>query len=103
MVRKFSNQTPEQIVRKLDKARELRESGSTTAQILTELGISEAALNRLREELLEDNSIENLEHARLLVDLWSRRYNDFHPHSSLGYLSPRQYAEQWRQENTVNA
>ena len=41
----------------------------------------------MRHELLEDNSIENLEHARLLVDLWSRRYNDFHPHSSLGYLT----------------
>ncbi|WP_084797251.1 transposase [Alloscardovia sp. HMSC034E08] len=46
MVRKFSKHTPEQIVRKLDKARELRESGSTTAQILTELRISEATLNR---------------------------------------------------------
>lgn len=46
MVRKFSKHTPEQIVRKLDKSRELRESGSTTAQILTELGISEATLNR---------------------------------------------------------
>lgn len=46
MVRKFSKHTPEQIVRKLDTSRELRESGSTTAQILTELGISEATLNR---------------------------------------------------------
>ena len=46
MVKKFSKHTPEQIVRKLDKARELRESGSTTAQILTALGISEATLNR---------------------------------------------------------
>lgn len=46
MVKKFSKHTPEQIVRKFDKARELRESGSTTAQILTELGISEATLNR---------------------------------------------------------
>ena len=46
MVKKFSKHTPEQIVRKLDKARELRESGSNTAQILTELGISEATLNR---------------------------------------------------------
>lgn len=46
MVKKFSKHTPEQIVRKLNKARELRESGSTTAQILTELGISEATLNR---------------------------------------------------------
>ena len=46
MVKKFIKHTPEQIVRKLDKAQELRESGSTTAQILTELGISEATLNR---------------------------------------------------------
>lgn len=45
-MKKFSKHTPEQIVRKLDKARELRESGSTTAQILTALGISEATLNR---------------------------------------------------------
>lgn len=46
MVKKFSKHTPEQIVRKLDKARELKESGSSTAQILTEFGISEATLNR---------------------------------------------------------
>ncbi len=46
MVKKFSKHTPEQIVRKLDRARELKESGSTTAQILTTLGISEATLNR---------------------------------------------------------
>lgn len=46
MVKKFSKHTPEQIVRKLDKARELKDSGSTTAQILTELGISEATLHR---------------------------------------------------------
>lgn len=46
MVKEFSKHTPEQIVRKPDKSRELRESGSTTAQILTELEISEATLNR---------------------------------------------------------
>lgn len=46
MVKKFTKHTPEQIVRKLDKAREMKEAGSTTAQILTALGISEATLNR---------------------------------------------------------
>ena len=65
-------------------------------------GFVESFHNRMRDELLEDNSIENLEHARLLVAQWSSRYNNFHPHSSLGYLSPRKYAEQWKQENTVN-
>ncbi|QCX47074.1 transposase [Arcanobacterium haemolyticum] len=57
-------------------------------------GFVESFHNRMRDELLEDNSIENLEHARMLVAQWSRRYNDFHPHSSLSYLSPRKYAEQ---------
>ena len=65
-------------------------------------GYVESFHNRMRDELLEDNTIENLEHARMLVAQWSQRYNDLHPHSSLGYLSPRKYAEQWRQENTVN-
>lgn len=32
-------------------------------------GFVESFHNRMRDELLEDNSIENLEHARLLVDL----------------------------------
>lgn len=43
---KFNKHTPEQIVRKLDTARELKKLGATTAQILTERGISEATLNR---------------------------------------------------------
>ncbi|WP_216452450.1 integrase core domain-containing protein [Arcanobacterium phocae] len=65
-------------------------------------GFIESFHNRMRGELLEDNSIENFAHARILVTQWSRRYNNFHPHCSLGYPSPRQYAEQWRQENMVN-
>ena len=32
-------------------------------------GFVESFHNRMKDELLEDNSIENLEHARLLVDL----------------------------------
>lgn len=66
-------------------------------------GFVESFHNRMRDELLEDNSIESLDYARLLVGQWSWRYNGFQPHSSLGYLSPRQYAEQSRQENTVKA
>ena len=65
-------------------------------------GFVESFHNRMRDELLEDNCIENLAHARLLVTQWSHRYNECHPHSSLGYLSPRAYAEQYKQQNTVN-
>ncbi|MGV3154647.1 integrase core domain-containing protein [Corynebacterium sp. 32222D000AT] len=30
--------------------------------------------HRIRNELLEDNSIDNLDHARMLVPLWPRHY-----------------------------
>lgn len=66
-------------------------------------GFVESFHSRMRDELLEDNSIEDLDHARTFVKQWARRYNIFHSHSSLGYLSPRQYAEQRKQQNTVNA
>ena len=65
-------------------------------------GYIESFHNRMRDELLEDNCFENINHARLLVNQWSNRYNNFHPHSSLGYTSPRKYAEQWKEKHTVN-
>ncbi|WP_216387073.1 hypothetical protein [Arcanobacterium phocae] len=40
MVKKISKHTSEQIVRKLDKAQEIRGSGVTTAQILIEVGLA---------------------------------------------------------------
>ena len=38
-------------------------------------------------------------HARTLIGAWSRRYNEEHPHSALGWLSPNQYARQWAQHH----
>ena len=46
MVKKFRKHAPDQIVRKLEKACELKEGGATTGQVLAELNISEATLNR---------------------------------------------------------
>ena len=37
---------------------------------------------------LEDNMFDGLVHARTLVAAWSRRFNEEHPHSALGWLSP---------------
>ena len=58
-------------------------------------GFVESLHNRMRDELLEDNMFDGLDHARTLIAAWSRRYNDDHPHSALGWLSPNQYARQW--------
>lgn len=59
----------------------------------------ESLHNRMRDELLEDNMFEDLDHARTLIAAWSRRYNEEHPHSALGWLSPNQYARQWAQHH----
>ncbi|MEW6858666.1 transposase [Trueperella pyogenes] len=49
-MKKFSKHTPEQIVVKLDKARSLKESGSTVAEVCRELGISEAPYHRWQRQ-----------------------------------------------------
>ncbi len=58
-------------------------------------GFVESLHNRMRDELLEDNMFEDLNHARALIGAWSRRYNEEHPHTALGWLSPNQYTRQW--------
>lgn len=60
-------------------------------------GFIESLHNRIRDELFEDNVFEDLSHARDLMAWWSDRYNQRHPHSALGYISPAQYAQQWAQ------
>ncbi|MBS5245529.1 MAG: integrase core domain-containing protein [Actinomyces graevenitzii] len=36
---------------------------------------------------------------RRACSAWSQRYNEEHPHSALGWLSPNQYARQWAQHH----
>ncbi|WP_368492343.1 hypothetical protein [Cutibacterium sp.] len=31
-----------------------------------------------------------------MVSQWSHRFNNHHPHSSLGYQAPNEYAKQWK-------
>jgi len=48
---------------------------------------------RLREECLNAHWFVTLADARRKIEAWRRDYNDERPHSSLGYLTPRQFAE----------
>lgn len=55
-------------------------------------GFVESFHNRMRDELLEENLFDGVDDARLAAESWSYRYNNFHPHSSLGYRGPAQFA-----------
>lgn len=48
---------------------------------------------RMREECLNENWFRSLNDARATIAAWKDYYNEARPHSSLGYLTPAEYAE----------
>jgi len=48
---------------------------------------------RLREECLNDNQFLTLVEAQTIIEAWRKDYNEERPHSSLGGLTPREFAE----------
>lgn len=47
----------------------------------------------LREECLNSHWFQTLEEAERKIEQWRKEYNRFRPHSSLGNLTPREYAQ----------
>jgi putative transposase len=53
---------------------------------------------RLRDECLNDNWFMSLHHAQQVVEKWRLDYNNARPHSSLGDLTPLEFAEKEREK-----
>ena len=53
----------------------------------------ESLNGRIRDEFLNAHSFLNIYSARQLAALWRDDYNETRPHSSLGYLTPKAFAE----------
>jgi len=53
-----------------------------------ENGYVESFIGKLRDELLNGEIFDTLLEARVVIELWRREYNQFRPHSSLGYRPP---------------
>ena len=49
--------------------------------------------SRLRDECLNEHLFGSLDEARAIVDSWRQDYNHARPHSSLGKLTPSEFAE----------
>jgi len=54
---------------------------------------------RVRDELLNITEFGSLTEARVLIEDWRNEYNTWRPHSSLGGLTPIEYADQCRHEH----
>jgi putative transposase len=53
-----------------------------------ENGYNESFNGKLRDELLAREIFYTLKEAKILIEGWRREYNEFRPHSSLGYRAP---------------
>ncbi len=67
-----------------------------------ENGFAESFNSRFRDEFLQTEVFTSLLEAQVLTRDWRDYYNRRRPHSSLGYLSPAQFAEQWREKHEID-
>jgi len=76
-----------------------RFSGSGTAYIEPgspwENPFIESFNGKLRDELLSVEAFESLLEAQVLAEDFRIEYNTYRPHSSLGQLTPAEFAERW--------
>lgn len=54
---------------------------------------AESLIGKLRDECLSGNWFLSLADVRDIIEGWRKDYNGARPHSSLGGLTPREYAE----------
>ncbi|GAC1413620.1 MAG: hypothetical protein NVSMB57_09140 [Actinomycetota bacterium] len=54
---------------------------------------------RVRDELLNIEEFATLLEAQVVIETWRAEYNTYRPHSSLGWLTPHEYAQRWTTEN----
>ena len=57
---------------------------------------NESFNGRLRDELLNETLFRSLHQARAVLETWRRDYNEQRPHSKLGWLTPRAFADALR-------
>ncbi|MCC9608111.1 transposase [Blastopirellula sp. JC732] len=60
-----------------------------------EKGYAESFHSRVRDKFLAMEIFESLASAQRLTRQWKEDYNENRPHSSLGYVTPAEFAARW--------
>jgi putative transposase len=61
-------------------------------------GYMESFNGKLRDECLNEHVFGSLAEARRIIEAWRVDYNEVRPHSSLGYLTPEEFASAWTEQ-----
>jgi transposase InsO family protein len=62
-------------------------------------GFNERFNGTLRNECLNMETFASRDQARMICKVYGREYNTLRPHSSLGYLTPKEFALKWKESN----
>ena len=68
-----------------------------------ENGYIESFIDKLRDECLNREIFRNGKEAQTIVEAWRQEYNNYRPHSSLGYLTPAEFAKRYYENNQLRA
>jgi putative transposase len=60
----------------------------------TDNALVESFNGRLRDECLNTNWFLSLDDAKRKIEAWREHYNESRPHTALGYVPPREFAQQ---------
>lgn len=59
--------------------------------------------SRFRDECLNEHLFRDLEDATTKIEAWRKDYRELHPHSSLGMLTVKEFASEWKEMLSNNA
>jgi putative transposase len=57
---------------------------------------------KFRDECLNENWFTSIEHARAVIAIWRRDYNTVRPHSTIGDLTPAEFARRLRESGQLS-
>jgi putative transposase len=66
-------------------------------------GVTESFNGKFRDECLSLEWFRSRAEAKVVIEAWRRHYNQVRPHSSLGYLTPNEFAAQQKNPATRQA
>jgi putative transposase len=98
-----SDNGPEFVANQLQKW--LADQGSQTLYITPgspwENPFIERFIGTLKAECLDRYLFDRVSEAQTILDYYVDEYNQFRPHSSLSYLTPMEYRQQWHSQMTL--
>ena len=66
-------------------------------------GTNESFNGTLRDECLSLEWFRSRAEAKVVIETWRQHYNDTRPHSSLGYLTPTEFHQQYQNPSIPGA